>query len=119
MITMNDAQSYNAMVASLFSKMATHKDDLMHAAIGISGEAGELLDAVKKHWVYGKDLDLVNCVEELGDIYFYFTAMRQKLGITENQIRTANIEKLSKRYPAGVFTKADAIARADKDGGVQ
>jgi hypothetical protein len=31
--------------------------DMLHAALGISGEAGELLDAVKKSFIYGKVLD--------------------------------------------------------------
>lgn len=37
-------------------------------ATGVSGEAGELLDAVKKSVVYKKPLDRENVVEELGDL---------------------------------------------------
>jgi hypothetical protein len=36
---------------------------MLHCVVGISGEAGELLDAVKKTWVYGKALDHDNLIE--------------------------------------------------------
>jgi NTP pyrophosphatase (non-canonical NTP hydrolase) len=39
-----------------------------HAIMGLVTEAGELMDAIKKAKIYGKDLDLVNLVEELGDV---------------------------------------------------
>ena len=42
-------------------------DDLMHAALGLSGEAGEFADAIKKHLVYGRELDRENAIEELGE----------------------------------------------------
>ena len=33
---------------------------LLHAGIGLATESGELLDALKKHIFYGKELDAVN-----------------------------------------------------------
>lgn len=42
--------------------------DLLHMAVGVSGEAGELLDAIKKATIYNKPLDVENMIEELGDI---------------------------------------------------
>ena len=36
--------------------------DLLHMVVGISGESGELLDAVKKHVIYQKDLDRENLI---------------------------------------------------------
>jgi hypothetical protein len=43
----------------------------LHMAIGVSGEAGELLDTIKKFAIYQKPLDFTNLIEELGDIEFY------------------------------------------------
>ena len=37
---------------------------LLHAGMGLSTEAGEFLDALKKHIFYGKELDRVNLAEE-------------------------------------------------------
>jgi NTP pyrophosphatase (non-canonical NTP hydrolase) len=68
---------------------------LIHTTMGISGEAGELLDAVKKAVIYRKPLDLRNVIEELGDIEFYMEALRTSLDITRDQTLTANMSKLA------------------------
>ena len=107
---MND---YASFVAKRFTKRHLGDDGLMHCAVGISGEAGELLDAIKKQWVYGKPLDRENAIEELGDIEFYAQALRTILGVTREEIIAANVDKLTKRYPVE-YTDALAIARMDK-----
>lgn len=88
---------------------------IMHAAIGISGEAGEILDTAKKHWVYNKPLDIENLYEELGDLLFYTTALMIITGIDLEEVLVRNVEKLKKRYPDG-YTDTAAQARADKEG---
>ena len=90
--------------------------DLIHATMGISGEAGELLDAIKKNVIYNKPLDIENIVEELGDLEFYMEQLRQQLNITREETLEANYNKLmNKRYPNGYSDEA-AITRADKVG---
>lgn len=86
---------------------------LLHMAVGISGEAGELLDAVKKAAIYNKPLDRENVIEELGDLEFYMEGLRAELGITREQTLQANIDKLSVRYKKGYSDKA-AQDREDK-----
>jgi NTP pyrophosphatase (non-canonical NTP hydrolase) len=87
--------------------------DMLHAALGISGEAGELLDAVKKSFIYRKVLDRENCKEELGDILWYIALACRTLGTTFEELMEQNIAKLSKRYP-DKYSDIHAIARADK-----
>lgn len=87
--------------------------DLVHGAMGVCGEAGELLDAIKKFAVYQKPLDIENVVEELGDIEFYLAMIRRTLSIHRESTLKANIFKLRKRYPAG-YTDQAAQDRADK-----
>ena len=89
--------------------------ELLHAAIGIAGEAGELLDAVRKHVFDGQPLDRDNVIEELGYIGFFFQAMLYALGVDRAYIEAMNQAKLSKRYEAGYSDKA-AQERADKEG---
>jgi NTP pyrophosphatase (non-canonical NTP hydrolase) len=106
--------SYADFVAGLFKCKETHAASLIHAAVGAAGEAGELLDALKKHWVYNKPLDRENVIEELGDMQFYMMAVQLLLGITSQDILQAHVKKLSIRYPGRTYTDTAAIARADK-----
>ncbi len=109
-------RTYADFVRGLLKQMPTEPDNLMHAAAGISGEAGELLDAVKKTWAYGKPIDMANVREELGDIMFYVTSMMNLLGLDEEEIIWENVAKLEARYPGLMYSDKAAIARADKTG---
>jgi NTP pyrophosphatase (non-canonical NTP hydrolase) len=86
----------------------------LHMIIGISGEAGELVDCVKKAIIYRKPIDMDNLIEELGDLEFYLEGLRQSFGITRSQTLSHNIAKLSKRYEGLKFTDEAAQLRADK-----
>lgn len=99
-----------AIIHDLTAKNA----DLLHMAVGVAGEAGELLDAIKKAAIYGKPLDRDNVIEELGDLEFYMRGIRQILNLSRDQCLSANICKLTQRYPAGEYTDKDAIERKDK-----
>ena len=90
---------------------------LLHMAIGVSGEAGEILDNIKKHVIYKKPFDRTNMVEELGDIEFYLEGIRQGAGITREECITHNIAKLSTRYHKGSYSDTQAHERADKHDG--
>ena len=120
---MSNVINYVAMVAALakpgeaiLSSLTPDRCHLLHMAVGVSGEAGELLDAVKKATIYGKPLDRENVIEELGDLEFYMEGLRQGLGITREETLQANVAKLGARYAAGKYSDKAAIARADKNG---
>lgn len=83
---------------------------LLHAAMGLSTEANEFLDMMKKHIFYGKPLDYINAGEELGDIMWYFSLALSILKIPFDDILKKNIEKLQHRYPEK-FSKEDALER--------
>lgn len=87
---------------------------LIHMAVGVSGEAGELLDAVKKRVIYRKPLDRENVIEELGDLEFYLEGLRQSLEITREETIEHNVVKLQKRYSGAKYSDAAAQARSDK-----
>lgn len=82
---------------------------MLHMAVGIAGEAGELLDAI-----YRKPIDRDNVLEELGDLEFYMEGLRQGLGVTREETLEANIAKLGKRYKGHSYSDQAAIERADK-----
>jgi len=90
------------------------KCHMLHMIMGVSGEVGELLDAIKKHIAYNKTLDMQNVIEELGDIEFYLEGLRQGLGISREHTLQENIAKLGTRYNGFKYSDEAAQTRADK-----
>ena len=92
---------------------------LANWALGLTGEAGEVAEHVKKHLFHGGPLDRTAVVKELGDILWYVAAMAGAVGASLDEIGTTNIEKLRRRYPEG-FEEARSVNRAaDDDLGVR
>lgn len=50
---------------------AQDQDRILHGAIGMMTEAGEILDIFKKHIFYGKPVDVAHLKEEIGDFFWY------------------------------------------------
>jgi NTP pyrophosphatase (non-canonical NTP hydrolase) len=116
-----DELKYRDMVRQLKKKgglivtqMTTAKADLLHMAVGVAGEGGELLDAVKRHTIYDKPLDRANVIEELGDIEFFLEGVRQNLEITREETLQANFDKLGVRYHGHQYSDEQAQLRRDK-----
>jgi NTP pyrophosphatase (non-canonical NTP hydrolase) len=116
-----DELKYRDMVRQLKKKghliveqMTPDKADLLHMAVGVAGEGGELLDQVKRHTIYDKDLDRANVVEELGDLEFFLEGVRQNLGITREETLQANFDKLGVRYVDHQYSDEQAHLRRDK-----
>lgn len=127
MTDMTDQRSIRALHADMVRSLKKDPDtiplspgkvDAIHMVLGIAGEAGELVDAVKKWAIYGKELDMGNVVEELGDLEFYMEGLRQQLGIPRPRTLEKNRDKLltgkKARYKEGTYSDAAAHARADK-----
>ena len=95
-------------------ELTPEQANLWHMATGISGEAGEVEDAIKKHVVYQKPLDVGNIKEELGDLLFYMSNLMQSVGLSFEDVLQHNIDKLSVRYASGKYSNEQAQQRADK-----
>jgi len=101
----------------ILNELDPYKCDLMHAAVGVSSEAGEILDIAKKVVIYNQPLDvkkLEHFIEELGDIEFYLCQLYNILGVTREDALAVNMAKLAKRYPNYTYTDDRARERADK-----
>lgn len=97
------------------AKQLSFNEDLMHVGLGLAGEAGELADAVKKHLVYGRELDRGNVIEELGDLLWFVALGCCVMGVAMADVAQLNVDKLRKRYP-DKYTDHHAQARLDKHG---
>lgn len=100
--------------AKAFEHNALHDtyDKMLHAAIGIAGEAGEVADYVKKVIYHGHDLNESELVKELGDVLWYLTSMASAIGVDLSEVAYQNIVKLSERYPHG-FSQEDSRNRKE------
>jgi NTP pyrophosphatase (non-canonical NTP hydrolase) len=82
----------------------------MHAILGLITELGEFTDPYKRFIYYGKEIDRVNAIEELGDILWYVAIAASSLQSTISQCQEANIAKLRKRFPHK-FSEESALSR--------
>lgn len=90
----------------------TEMQRLIHGALGLSGEAGEVTDMIKKHVIYGKDLDVDHLKKECGDVLWYMAVILDAIGSSFEEVMAMNIAKLDARYPNG-FTEQAALDRKD------
>ena len=82
----------------------------IHMILGMVTEVAEIADVYKKYIAYGRDLDLVNVKEELGDLMFYVVNICNFHKWDLRDICKTNIDKLKARYPEK-FTNEKAINR--------
>jgi NTP pyrophosphatase (non-canonical NTP hydrolase) len=91
---------------------------LLTAALGMTAEAGEFTEVVKKIFLQGKsynDENAFHLKRELGDICWYIAQACMALGTNFDEILQMNYEKLSARYPEGAFDVYRSENRVDGD----
>ena len=98
----------------ILKNLTPEQANMWHMVTGIGGEAGEIVDCIKKHVIYQKPLDVENIKEELGDLLFYMSNLMQSVGLSFEEVLQHNIDKLSVRYSSGSYSNAQAQQRADK-----
>ena len=79
---------------------------LLTAALGLSAEAGEFTEVVKKIILQGKPYNednIFHMKRELGDICWYLAQACMALDTTFDEIIEMNVDKLKERYPGGEF----------------
>ena len=81
-------------------------------AIGLAGEAGEVVDTIKKAIFHQHGLNQTQLIKEIGDVLWYVAALCTKLGIDMESVMIQNIEKLKRRYPNG-YSSEDSRSRVD------
>ena len=96
----------------------TNVTQLLTAALGLSAEAGEFTEVVKKIIFQGKDYNDENVFHmkrELGDICWYLAQACMALDTSFDEILAMNVEKLKARYPGGEFSVMHSEVRKEGD----
>lgn len=88
--------------------------ELFNGVLGLTGEAGEVADLVKKVVFHEKGIDLSHLQKELGDVLWYIAMICHACGFDLDEVMEQNIEKLKARYPEG-FDAYRANHREDGD----
>ena len=91
---------------------------LMTAAFGMSAEAGEFTEVVKKIFLQGKpytEENIFHMKRELGDLCWYLAQACMALNIGFEEVLEMNYEKLSARYPEGSFDVYRSENRVEGD----
>jgi NTP pyrophosphatase (non-canonical NTP hydrolase) len=110
-----------ALLARITELEATADADvprLITAAFGLSAEAGEFTEVVKKIILQGKPYtedNVFHMKRELGDICWYLSQAFMALDTNFEEILQMNYEKLSARYPEGSFDVYKSENRVEGD----
>lgn len=79
-------------------------ENLEYPTLGLTGEAGEVANIVKKiqrdHGGVINDEIRAKLKDELGDVLWYISACADELGLTLGEIAEYNVGKLAKRHGA-------------------
>lgn len=97
-------KEHSELVTDLFIRdgvIQGKRFEMLHAATGLAGEAGEVLDLAKKVCFTNKPMDRQKLIEEMSDVEFYMEALRQALAIPREFVLQMNIDKLRARHPEG------------------
>ena len=97
---------YQKLAMTTLNPELSRKDVLINGVMGLCGEAGEAIDIVKKHLHQGHALDKEHLKEELVDIAWYLASTSYALGLDLDDVLSANIAKLKRRFPEGFSTEA-------------
>jgi NTP pyrophosphatase (non-canonical NTP hydrolase) len=119
-VTSKPSSDFDTMVARLteLRDNGANVPRLMTSAYGLSAEAGEFTEVIKKIAWQGKPYNEENVFHlkrELGDCMFYLQMACSALGTTIDEILQMNFDKLSARYPEGTFTVGRSENRKEGD----
>jgi NTP pyrophosphatase (non-canonical NTP hydrolase) len=115
------SSDFAALLSRLTELEVTYDVDvsrLMTAALGVSAEAGELAEIIKKIFLQGKPYNEDNVLhmkKEAGDILWYMSQLCIALDTTFEELMEINYQKLSSRYPEGTFSVHKSENRVEGD----
>ena len=104
---------YQKLAMRTLNPELNKKDVLINGVMGLCGEAGEVIDIVKKHLAQGHELNREQLIKELGDVAWYLAETATALDGSLEDVLRKNIEKLERRYPDG-FEKERSVNRQEK-----
>ena len=112
-----DVDSLKEVIEKIQNKSEIDAPRILTAALGLSSEAGEFTEIVKKIFLQGKPADKDNVFHmkrELGDIMWYWVTACMALNLDPTEVILENQKKLEARY-GEKFTVDQSEVRAKGD----
>jgi NTP pyrophosphatase (non-canonical NTP hydrolase) len=118
--TSNPSKDHTSFINSLMElrELEFPTERMLTAAVGMSAEAGEFTEIVKKIVFQGKPVNqenLFHLKRELGDIMWYVSQACIGLDISLEEVIQMNFDKLNARYPEGAFSIERSENRVEGD----
>jgi len=76
------------------------KESIAIMGLGLAGEAGEVVEHIKK-FIRDDNLDQEELKKELGDAIYYWCRICKQFGLEPSEVIRANVEKLTSRRERG------------------
>lgn len=111
----HDADIYQLDVLKYAPDHHDYLLNVIYAALGMCGEAGEASELIKKYAYHGHTIDTEHLARELGDVLWYVSYTAHLFGYPLGKIMAMNQEKLAKRYPDGKFDAERSRNRKEGD----
>ena len=111
----HDADIYQLDVLKYAPDHHDYLLNVIYAALGMCGEAGEASELIKKYAYHGHTIDTEHLARELGDVLWYVSYIAHLFGYPLGKIMAMNQKKLAKRYPDGKFDEERSRNRKEDD----
>lgn len=108
-------ETYSDLALRTAKRFDDPKMTYLHGYLGVFGELGEICDALKRHQIYGRPLDLINLGEEIGDLTWYANYMLRELPEVFDDVVVGDgtrVRKDRKRVIATLFQDMPALVAA-------
>ena len=107
------------MTGSEYQKLAMRTANencrnLSNVGLGLTGEAGECAEIIKKHLHHEHPLNREHLLKEISDTLWYVALGCEVLGANLDDVMQLNIDKLKARYPDG-FSADKSLHRKEGD----
>ena len=121
-VTSKESREVEAFISRLrevhFDSATLNGSLLLTAMIGMTSEAGEAQEIVKKVLFQGKpytEETRTHLKKELGDVIWYWINACNALDLDPNEVVAENVAKLEARYPGGKFNAYYSENRKEGD----
>ena len=99
-MTAHDYQKWVEATRDFPHEHKSSEEAMIHFAIGLAGETGEVAEYVKKHTfcLSSRVKQMEPLENELGDVVWYLTALCCEAGVTLEQVMSINHNKICNKY---------------------